>query len=647
MSMETTAWTQLHSVMNAEQERRPFARATLRRIAAFARPHRRRIAFFVVLGVMTALLAVATPVLAGRVVDAIVTGGDEGTVVRLALLIALIAVAEAVLGIIARRLSATLGEGLILDLRTAVFDHVQRMPVAFFTRTRTGALVSRLNNDVIGAQRAFSNTLSGVVSNLVTLLLTLAVMLTLSWQITLLALVLLPVFVIPARRVGHRMARMQREAAALNAAMGTRMTERFSAPGATLIKLFGRPGEESEEFTARARRVADIGVRTAVAQSVFITALTLVSALALALVYGLGGWFALRGTLEPGAVVSLALLLTRMYAPLTALAGARVEVMSALVSFERVFEVLDLKPLIEEKPDAKEVPEGPVSVEFENVRFGYPSADKVSLASLEEVATLDPRGGAEVLHGISFRAEPGQTVALVGSSGAGKSTVAQLLPRLYDVDEGTVRVAGTDVRDLSAESLRATLGMVTQDGHLFHDTVRANLLLARPTATDAELWDALRRSRLDELVRSLPDGLDTVVGERGYRLSGGERQRMTIARLLLARQRVVILDEATAHLDNTSEAAVQEALTEALAGRTAVVIAHRLSTVRAADLILVVEAGRIVERGTHDELLAAGGRYAELYRTQFEELDSAKVDGRTHQERTNLDSIIASTVFTT
>ncbi|KIF02065.1 ABC transporter [Streptomyces sp. RSD-27] len=624
MDMEVTAWHSLHSAINAQQGGRPpFSRASLRRIAAFARPHRRGLTLFLLLSVVGALLAVATPLLASRIVDAIVQGaaaggdGDTGGGTRLALLIALIAVAEAGLGLLTRKLSSTLGEGLILDLRRAVFDHVQRMPVAFFTRTRTGALVSRLNNDVIGAQRAFSNTLSGVVSNLVTLLLTLAVMLGISWQITLLALALLPVFVLPARRMGTRMAGMQREASALNAAMGTQMTERFSAPGATLVKLFGRPADESAEFAARAARVRDIGVRTAMAQSAFITALTLVSALALALVYGLGGYYALRGRLEAGSVVALALLLTRLYAPLTALAGARVEVMSAMVSFERVFEVLDLVPLIAEKPDARRVPDGPVAVEFDRVSFGYPSPDKVSLASLEEVAVLDARGGTRVLHEVSFRAEPGQMVALVGSSGAGKSTIAQLLPRLYDADAGAVRLGGIDVRDLTADSIRDTLGMVTQDGHLFHDSVRANLLLARPGATEEELWEALRRSRLDGLVASLPDGLDTVVGERGYRLSGGERQRLTIARLLLARQRVVILDEATAHLDSTSEAAVQEALAEALAGRTAVVIAHRLSTVQAADLILVVEEGRVVERGTHTELLASGGRYEELYRTQF------------------------------
>jgi len=500
-----------------------------------------------------------------------------------------------------------------------VFDHVQRMPIAFFTRTRTGALVSRLNNDVIGAQRAFSDTLSGVVGNLVTLVLTLIVMVGISWKVTLLALLLLPVFVLPARRMGSRLARLEREAANHNAVMSTQATERFSAPGATLVKLFGRPVVESAEFAKRAARVRDIGVSTAMVQWVFVTALTLVSALALALVYGLGGFYALQGELDPGDVVALALLLTRLYAPLTALASARVEVMSALVSFERVFEVLDLKPLIVEKPDAVRVPDGPVSVRFENVRFGYPSADKVSLASLEEVALLDKRGGVEVLHDISFSVEPDQIVALVGSSGAGKSTIAQLVPRLYDVESGAVRLSGVDVRDLTSESLRETLGMVTQDGHLFHDSVRANLLLANPEATEDELWDALGRARLETVIRTLPDGLDTIVGERGYRLSGGERQRLTIARLLLARPRVVILDEATAHLDSTSEAAVQAALGEALAGRTAVVIAHRLSTIRAADLILVVEDGRIVERGTHLELLRAGGRYEELYRTQFEE----------------------------
>ncbi|MFC0451069.1 ABC transporter ATP-binding protein [Rhodococcus jostii] len=618
MSMEVTAWNAMYNAMHAQEDRRPFSRTTLRRIARFALPHRRSLGWYLLLSVVTAALAVATPVLAGRVVNAIVEGDAVSVVVRLAALIAVIAVLESALALWTRWLSASIGENLILDLRTAVFDHVQRMPIAFFTRTRTGALVSRLNNDVIGAQRAFSDTLSGVVSNLVTLGITLIVMVGISWQITLFALLLLPIFVLPARRMGARLAQLNREAANHNSVMSTQMTERFSAPGATLVKLFGRPAEESAEFAVRARRVRNIGVRTAMLQSVFVTALTLVSALALALVYGLGGFYALRGQLDAGAVVAMAMLLTRLYSPLTALASARMDVMSALVSFERVFEVLDLKPLIAEKPDAVAVPEGPVSVEFDSVEFAYPSADKVSLASLEEVATLDTRGGVEVLHRLSFRAEPGQMVALVGSSGAGKSTIAQLVPRLYDADAGSVKLGGVDVRDLTADSVRATVGMVTQDGHLFHDTVRANLLLARPGATPAELAEVLERARLTELVAALPDGLDTVVGERGYRLSGGERQRLTIARLLLAHPRVVILDEATAHLDSTSEAAVQEALGEALAGRTAVVIAHRLSTVRAADLILVVEAGRIVERGTHTELLAAGGRYEELYRTQFD-----------------------------
>ncbi|GAB2644664.1 ABC transporter ATP-binding protein [Kribbella swartbergensis] len=616
----------MYHAMHRQDEQRPFSRATLKRILSFARPHRRALSLFLVLSVGAAVLAVATPVLAGQVVDAIVGGKPFRVVFQLALLIAVIAVAEAGIGLLTRWLSARIGEGLILDLRTAVFDHIQRMPIAFFTRTRTGALVSRLNNDVIGAQRAFSDTLSGVVSNLVMLVLTLVVMLRVSWQITLLALVILPIFVIPARRIGNRLASLEREAANYNATMSTQMTERFSAPGATLVKLFGRPTRESLEFAIRARRVRDIGVKTAMVQWVFVTSLTLVSALALAVVYGLGGFYALRDQLDAGAVVAMALLLTRLYSPLTALASARLEVMTALVSFERVFEVLDLEPLIKDKSDAGVVPPGPVSVEFSHVHFAYPSADKVSLASLEEVAKLDTRGGVEVLHDVSFRAESGQMVALVGSSGAGKSTIAQLIPRLYDVDSGSVKLAGVDVRDVTAESLRDTLGMVTQDGHLFHDSIRENLLLARPEATEDELWDALSRARLAELIRSLPDQLDTVVGERGYRLSGGERQRLTIARLLLAQPRVVILDEATAALDSTNEAAVQAALTEALEGRTAVVIAHRLSSIRAADQILVIEDGQIVERGTHTELLAAGGRYEELYRTQFDQPGTGAAD---------------------
>lgn len=597
----------------------------LRRIWAFAARHHRRLGVFLGISVLGAVLTVATPLLAGRVVDEITGAGSARVVVALATVIAGVAVAEAAVSLVSRWLSSTIGEGLILDLRTAVFDHVQRMPVAFFTRTRTGALVSRLGSDVMGAQRAFSDTLSGVVANVVTLLLTLAVMLSISWQITLLTLVILPMFVIPSRRIGAAMARLSREAAAHNATMNTQMTERFSAPGATLVKLFGDTASESREFRARAGRVRDIGVRTAMLQATFMNSLTLMSALALAVVYGLGGALAIGGQLQAGAIVSLALLLTRLYAPLTALANARVEVATALVSFERVFEVLDLVPLIRERPGAVAVPRGPVEVQFDNVRFSYPAADQVSLASLEEVAELDHRGGEEVLHGISFTAKPGQVVALVGTSGAGKSTIASLLARLYDVDPssdpdvapGAIRLNGADLRDVTFASLKRTVGMVTQDGHLFHESIRANLLLAAPEATDEEIWAALRRARLADAVAAMPDQLDTVVGERGYRLSGGQRQRLTIARVLLASPQVVILDEATASLDSESEAAVQQALAEALAGRTSIVIAHRLSTVRAADVILVVDDGRIVERGNHEQLLARGGRYAGLYRTQF------------------------------
>src|SRR5215212_5907157 len=621
MSFETVARQSLYRQTHAKGgDLRSLAdRTLLTRIWRFAARHHHKLGIFVVVSVVNAVLGLATPLLAGRVVDEIGRGA-VGLVVMLALVIAAVAVAEAGVSLVTRWLSSTIGEGLILDLRTAVFDHVQKMPVAFFTRTRTGALVSRLGNDVMGAQRAFSDTFSGVITNVVTLTLTLVVMLRISWQVTLLSLLLMPLFLLPARWIGRTMARLSREAAVHNATMNTQMTERFSAPGATLVKLFGSPTTESREFEVRADRVRDIGVRTAMLQSVFMNSLTLMSALALALVYGLGGVLAVGGHLQTGAIVALALLLTRLYSPLTALANAHVEIASALVSFERVFEVLDLEPLIQEKPAATPVPDGPVSVEFDDVRFSYPSADTVSLASLEEVAVLsetDIRGGEEVLHGISFTAQPGEMVALVGSSGAGKSTIAALLARLYDVDSGAVRLNGADVRDVSFASLKETVGMVTQDGHLFHETIASNLRLAAPEATDEELWQALERARLADVIAQMPDGLDTVVGERGYRLSGGQRQRLTIARLLLGRSRVVVLDEATASLDSASEAAVSQALGEALAGRTSIVIAHRLSTVRAADTILVVEDGRIVERGNHDQLLSVEGRYAELYETQF------------------------------
>lgn len=615
MSMENAAW---HSLWKLSGEQgKAYAPTTPRRVLAFAAGYKSRLLVFVLFSICAAVLAVITPVLAGRVVDEIVAGSGTEIIINLALIIALVAVLDAAVSVVVRWFSAKLGEGIIYDLRTAVFDHVQKMPVAFFARTRTGALVSRLNNDVIGAQAAFAGTLSGLVSNTVALLLTAGVMFSTSWQVTVLALILLPIFLLPARHFGRTVALLRRESAELNASMGTQMTERFSAPGATLIKLFGRPADESEQFALRARRVRDIGVKTTMRQFYFVAALTLVAALALALVYGLGGVYAARGDLAAGDVVVLGMLLTRLYAPLTALANARVEITSALVSFDRVFEILDLQPLIVDAPNATELSPGPVSVKFKEVDFAYPSADKVSLASLEEVAVLDTRGGQQVLHGIDFEIPAGATVALVGSSGAGKSTIASLLARLYDVDSGSVELAGTDIRQLKMQSLRSVVSMVTQDGHLFHETIRANLRLARPEASDEQIWQALERARLKPTIQALPEGLDTVVGERGYRLSGGERQRMTIARLLLAAPQVVILDEATAALDSANEAAVQAALSEALENRTALIIAHRLSTIRSADLILVLEEGKILERGTHQQLLSLGGRYTELYETQF------------------------------
>ncbi|HEX4358511.1 MAG TPA: ABC transporter ATP-binding protein [Pseudonocardia sp.] len=615
-------WSMMRAASRrAEVGQRSIAPGTLSRIWRFASRYRRLVLVFLVFTVVSAVIGVATPLLAGAVVNTIVAAAKLpdalATVLVLAAAIAGLAVLDAGIGVVTRWLSARIGEGLILDLRRAVFSHVQRMPVAFFTRTRTGALVSRLDNDVIGAQAALTDTLASLVSNVIQLVLVLAVMIGLAWQVTVLALVLVPLFLLPARRIGGTIAGLRRESANLNAGMTSQMTERFSAPGATLVKLFGRPDREADEFGAKAARVRDIGVRTAMVSRVFTTSLSLLSALAQALVYGLGGYLAVTGKIAPGTVVSLALLLSRLYGPLAELSNARVNVMSAVVSFERVFEVLDLRPMITEKPAARALPDGPVSVRLRDVRFAYPSAAEVSLASLEEVVTLDERGGERVLHGIDLEVPAGSLVALVGSSGAGKSTLASLLPRLYDVDSGAVELSGVDVRDLSFDAIRGAVGVVTQDGHLFHDTIRANLRYARPEAADAELVEAMSRARLGELLDSMPDGLDTLVGERGYRLSGGERQRLTIARLLLARPAVVVLDEATAHLDSESEAAVQEALAEALQGRTALVIAHRLSTVRDADLIAVVEHGRIVERGTHDELLAAGGRYADLYRRQF------------------------------
>jgi ATP-binding cassette subfamily B protein len=574
------------------------------------------VGFLVVISIASGL-SVLTPLIAGRIVNDGILSGDRGTVIGLASLMAAIAIVAALLGLVSRWFSARIGEGLIFDLRSQVFDHVQRMPVAFFTRTQTGALVSRLNTDVIGAQQAFTSTLSGVVSNLISLVLVTVAMLSISWQITLASLLMVPAFLWPARRVGRHLQQLTRESMTLNADMSSTMTERFNVAGALLVKLFGAPDQEAEDFSGKAARVRDIGVQIAMANRVFFTALTLVAALATALVYGVGGVLAIEGVLTLGSVVALAGLLAQLYGPVTALANVRVDVMTALVSFDRVFEVLDLAPMIDEPDAPRPLPAGPLTIDVDHVSFAYPSAHEVSLASLESIAIRENARPSQVLHDVSFSVPAGSLVALVGPSGAGKSTLTSLVPRLYDVRSGAVRIGGVDVREVALSELRGAIGVVTQDAHLFHDTIGANLRYARPDANDDDLREALAGAHILDLVDSLPDGLDTVVGERGYRLSGGEKQRLAIARLLLKAPRIVVLDEATAHLDSESEAAVQRALATALSGRTSLVIAHRLSTIREADMILVVDDGRIVEQGSHAELLERSGLYADLYRTQF------------------------------
>ena len=616
-------WRHLRSDRSVVENK--IERQTIRRVLGFARPHRRLIAGFLAVTVVDAALVVAPPLLLKLIIDDGVSTGDVTLVVWLAALVALVAVLDAAFGLVTGWLSSRIGEGLIYDLRTQVFAHVQRQSLAFFTRTQTGALVSRLNNDVIGAQRAFTSTLQGTVSNVISAVVVGVTMLFLSWPVTLLCLALFPILLIASKLVGVRLADLSRAQMDGNADLGNAMTERFNVGGAMLLKLFGRRDQEDTAYAQKAAVVRDLGIRISLLTRIFFAAMTLVPSLALALVYGIGGWLAIRGDLSVGTIVALGVLLTRLLGPLQGLSNVRIDIMTAMVSFDRVFEVLDLPSLIQEKPGAVALPAHASRLEFDHVAFSYPRADEISLASLETIARTESRDSGQVLHDVSFVAKPGQMVALVGPSGAGKTTVTHLVARLYDVKSGIVRVEGHDVRDVTLQSLEDVVGYVTQDAHMFHDTMRANLLYARPAATEAEIWDALEAAQIAGLVRSLPDGLETVVGDRGYRLSGGERQRLAIARLLLKAPSIVILDEATAHLDSESEVAVQQALDAALAGRTSLVIAHRLSTVRNADLILVLQDGRVVQSGTHADLLAAGGLYATLHATQFREAGPARV----------------------
>src|ERR1017187_3381924 len=635
--MSASSWHAMRSfTRDRSVTRQQLKPGTVRRIASYAKPYRGILAVFLLVTSVYSVVTVLVPLLLGATVNAIIRR-DTGLVLGIAAGVAGLALLDALFGIAQRWYSSRIGEGLIYDLRTEVFRHVQRQPIAFFTRTQTGSLVSRLNSDVIGAQQALTSTLSSVVANVLSLLLVLIVMITLSWQVTLVALVLIPLFILPARFVGRRLQRLTRESMQLDAAMGSTMTERFNVAGAMLVKLFGRPKEEADVFANRAGRVRDIGVQTAMYGSSLFVALTLLASLATAVVYGLGGALVIDNFFKIGTLVALAALISRLYGPITSLSNVQVEVMTALVSFDRVFEVLDLKPLIADAPDAVPLrinqaapagatagppagPDPPPAVDLDHVWFRYPTAGEISLASLESIALPVPErtdANADVLRDITFQAPAGQLTALVGPSGAGKTTITALVARLYDPVAGTVRINGADIKGVTQESLHQVVGVVTQDAHMFHDTIRANLNYAKPGATQQDLIEACEAAQIWPLISSLPDGLDTVVGDRGYRLSGGEKQRIALARLLLKAPSVVVLDEATAHLDSESEAAVQRALRTALAGRTSLVIAHRLSTIREADQILVIEAGQVRERGRHEELLAAGGLYAELYRTQF------------------------------
>lgn len=589
---------------------------TILRIARYATPYRISLILFLATVIIDAILVVTSPLLLKRLIDQGVVPNNPGIVTQMALLVGVVAVADAIFSLVGRWFSSRIGEGLIYDLRTEVFSHVQKQSLAFFTRTQTGSLISRLNSDVIGAQQAFTSTLSGLLSNTLTLILVIGAMLTLSWEITALSLILLPVFLWPTKWVGIKLARLTRESFGVNAEMSTTMTERFNVSGALLVSLYGNLKVEHDEFAKRARKVADIGISIALLQRFFFIALTSIAAIATALAYGVGGHLTINKEITLGALLAITTLLVRLYGPLTALSNVRVDVMTALVSFERVFEVLDLKPMVSDKEGAISLPKKDLAVSFNNVRFSYPRAEEISLASLEGTAKAEIVDSGEILKGISFKCEPGTLTALVGLSGSGKTTIASLIPRLYDVTSGSIQINEMDVREIKLSSLRAGIGVVTQDAHMFHQSIADNLKYAKSDATEEEMRLACESAAIWDFIKSLPNGLETIVGDRGHRLSGGEKQRLAIARLLLKSPRIVILDEATAHLDSENEELVQKALGNALIGRTSIVIAHRLSTIKSADQIIVLESGEIKEIGKHEELVAKGGAYSDLYQRQ-------------------------------